>query len=60
MTAQSDARFATEEYLRHIMLNYMQMTEFVKEPSSWPRPRGSASGTSAERSTWTGWRECTS
>jgi len=32
MTAQSDTRFATEEYLRHIMLDYMQMTEFVKEP----------------------------
>jgi len=32
MTPQSDARFATEEALRHIMLDYMQMTEFVKEP----------------------------
>jgi adenosylmethionine-8-amino-7-oxononanoate aminotransferase len=29
---QSDARFATEEHLRHIMLDYRQMTEFVKEP----------------------------
>ena len=32
MTPESDARFATEEYLRHIMLDYRQMTEFVKEP----------------------------
>ncbi len=32
MTAQGDARFAGEEYLRHIMLDYRQMTEFVKEP----------------------------
>ena len=32
MTPQSDARFATEETLRHIMLDYMQMTDFVKEP----------------------------
>ena len=32
MTAQSDARFAGEDYLRHIMLDYRQMTEFVKEP----------------------------
>jgi len=29
---QGDARFATEEHLRHIMLDYRQMTEFVKEP----------------------------
>ncbi|MBI4840182.1 MAG: aspartate aminotransferase family protein [candidate division NC10 bacterium] len=32
MTPESDARFATEEYLRHIMLDYRQMTDFVKEP----------------------------
>jgi adenosylmethionine-8-amino-7-oxononanoate aminotransferase len=32
MSQQSDARFATEEYLRHIMLDYRQMTDFVKEP----------------------------
>jgi adenosylmethionine-8-amino-7-oxononanoate aminotransferase len=32
MTTESDARFAQEEYLRHIMLDYRQMTEFVKEP----------------------------
>jgi len=32
MTTRDDARFATEETLRHIMLDYMQMTEFVKEP----------------------------
>jgi adenosylmethionine-8-amino-7-oxononanoate aminotransferase len=32
MSAQTDARFAGEEYLRHIMLDYRQMTEFVKEP----------------------------
>ena len=32
MNAQGDARFAGEEYLRHIMLDYRQMTEFVKEP----------------------------
>ena len=32
MTPQDDARFATEEALRHIMLDYMQMTDFVKEP----------------------------
>ena len=32
MTPQGDARFATEETLRHIMLDYMQMTDFVKEP----------------------------
>jgi adenosylmethionine-8-amino-7-oxononanoate aminotransferase len=29
---EGDARFATEEYLRHIMLDYRQMTEFVKDP----------------------------
>jgi len=27
-----DAQYATEHHLRHIMLDYMQMTEFVKEP----------------------------
>lgn len=32
MTTQNDARFAREEYLRHIMLDYRQMTDFVKEP----------------------------
>ena len=32
MTPQDDACFATEETLRHIMLDYMQMTEFVKDP----------------------------
>ena len=32
MTVQNDARFAGEDYLRHIMLDYRQMTEFVKEP----------------------------
>jgi adenosylmethionine-8-amino-7-oxononanoate aminotransferase len=28
----SDTKYATEEALRHIMLDYMQMAEFVKEP----------------------------
>ena len=32
MTARDDARFASEECLRHIMLDYRQMTEFVQEP----------------------------
>jgi adenosylmethionine-8-amino-7-oxononanoate aminotransferase len=32
MTTPDDARFATEAALRHIMLDYRQMTEFVKEP----------------------------
>ena len=32
MTTQDDTRFATEPYLRHIMLDFRQMTEFVKEP----------------------------
>ena len=32
MASQSDARFATEAYLRHIMLDYRQMADFVKEP----------------------------
>ena len=32
MASQSDTRFATEEYLRHIMLDYRQMADFVKEP----------------------------
>ncbi|HSB73855.1 MAG TPA: aspartate aminotransferase family protein [Candidatus Methylomirabilis sp.] len=32
MATASDARFAGEEYLRHIMLDYRQMTDFVKEP----------------------------
>jgi len=32
MPDQKDTRFATEQHLRHIMLDYMQMTEFVKEP----------------------------
>ena len=32
MTPKTDARFATEEYLRHIMLDFRQMAEFVKEP----------------------------
>ena len=31
-TGQTDAKYATEEFLRHIMLDYRQMTEFVKEP----------------------------
>ena len=32
MASGQDARFAEEQYLRHIMLDYMQMTEFVKDP----------------------------
>ena len=32
MSSQTDVRFATEEHLRHIMLDYRQMSEFVKEP----------------------------
>ncbi len=32
MPGDTDARFATEEYLRHIMLDYRQMADFVKEP----------------------------
>ncbi|MBP2670737.1 MAG: putative aminotransferase, partial [candidate division NC10 bacterium] len=32
MPSPTDARFATEAALRHIMLDYRQMTEFVKEP----------------------------
>jgi adenosylmethionine-8-amino-7-oxononanoate aminotransferase len=32
MVTQNDARFADEDHLRHIMLDYRQMTEFVKEP----------------------------
>lgn len=32
MTTRDDARFASEESLRHIMLDYRQMTEFVQEP----------------------------
>jgi adenosylmethionine-8-amino-7-oxononanoate aminotransferase len=32
MADQNDTRFATEDSLRHIMLDYRQMTEFVKEP----------------------------
>jgi adenosylmethionine-8-amino-7-oxononanoate aminotransferase len=32
MPTPTDARFATEAALRHIMLDYRQMTEFVKEP----------------------------
>ncbi len=32
MGDRSDTQFATEQYLRHIMLDYRQMTEFVKEP----------------------------
>jgi len=32
MPTPTDARFAGEDYLRHIMLDYRQMTEFVKEP----------------------------
>ncbi len=27
-----DAQYATEQHLRHIMLDYIQMNEFVKEP----------------------------
>jgi adenosylmethionine-8-amino-7-oxononanoate aminotransferase len=30
--SNQDARFATEPYLRHIMLDYRQMAEFVKDP----------------------------
>ncbi|MGE5849769.1 MAG: aspartate aminotransferase family protein [Candidatus Methylomirabilota bacterium] len=32
MTPDPDARYATEEALRHIMLDFRQMAEFVKEP----------------------------
>jgi adenosylmethionine-8-amino-7-oxononanoate aminotransferase len=32
MSDLQDARFASEEKLRHIMLDYRQMTEFVKQP----------------------------
>ena len=32
MSSHTDVRFATEEHLRHIMLDYRQMSEFVKEP----------------------------
>jgi len=32
MVTQNDARFADEDQLRHIMLDYRQMTEFIKEP----------------------------
>jgi adenosylmethionine-8-amino-7-oxononanoate aminotransferase len=32
MPDRNDAQYATEQHLRHIMLDYMQMTEFVKEP----------------------------
>ncbi len=32
MPPDADARYATEEALRHIMLDYRQMAEFVKEP----------------------------
>ena len=32
MGTHNDARFADEDHLRHIMLDYRQMTEFVKEP----------------------------
>jgi len=32
MSSHTDVRFASEEYLRHMMLDYMQMAEFVKEP----------------------------
>ncbi len=40
MTPQGDARFATEEHLRHIMLDYRQMAEFVKEPLLVARAEG--------------------
>jgi adenosylmethionine-8-amino-7-oxononanoate aminotransferase len=40
MTPQGDSRFATEQYLQHIMLDYMQMTEFVKEPFIVERAEG--------------------
>jgi adenosylmethionine-8-amino-7-oxononanoate aminotransferase len=36
----NDARFATEPYLRHIMLDYRQMSEFVKEPFVVARAEG--------------------
>jgi adenosylmethionine-8-amino-7-oxononanoate aminotransferase len=32
MAPDQDARYATEEALRHIMLDFRQMAEFVKEP----------------------------
>jgi len=32
MVDSNDSQFATEDALRHIMLDYRQMTEFVKEP----------------------------
>jgi adenosylmethionine-8-amino-7-oxononanoate aminotransferase len=32
MSQPSDTRYAGEEYLRHIMLDYRQMSEFVKDP----------------------------
>ncbi len=40
MATQGDARFAQEAYLRHLMLDYMQMTEFVKEPFIVARAEG--------------------
>lgn len=32
MASAQDARFTEEQYLRHIMLDYRQMSEFVKDP----------------------------
>ena len=32
MPDRKDVQYATEEHLRHIMLDYVQMTEFIKEP----------------------------
>jgi adenosylmethionine-8-amino-7-oxononanoate aminotransferase len=40
MTTPSDVRFESEEHLRHIMLDYRQMTEFVKEPFVVARAEG--------------------
>jgi adenosylmethionine-8-amino-7-oxononanoate aminotransferase len=40
MPVHDDARFATEEYLRHIMLDFRQMSEFVKEPFVVARAEG--------------------
>ena len=32
MADRTDVQYATEPYLRHIMLDFRQMAKFVKEP----------------------------
>ena len=59
MPPDADARYATEGALRHIMLDYRQMAEVIKEPFVVARPTASAFGACTARSSWTAWRGST-